>query len=125
MTPKQFEAVALSLPGAQLSIQWGAWRIYKVGGKAFAWMDGNAPHTVSFKVSSIAFEMLTKRKGIEPARYRARFNFIELDSLRAMNPREIRQRLAEAHRLIAEKLPKHARPGPRRSRREIAQRARR
>jgi predicted DNA-binding protein (MmcQ/YjbR family) len=113
LTPDAFEAAALALPGATLSIQWGHWRIYKVGGKAFAWMSGDATPTVAFKVDDMAFELLTRCEGIRPSRYRARYNFIELESLAAMEEAELRGRLAVAHRLVAETLPRRSRPSVR------------
>jgi len=112
MTPKEFEAAALALPGAELSLQWKRWRLFKVGGKEFAFMSESDRPTVSFKVSDIAFEMLTKEEGIKPDRYRARVNFVQLESLDAMDDREIRERLKEAHRLVVEQLPKRRRPIP-------------
>jgi predicted DNA-binding protein (MmcQ/YjbR family) len=113
MTPDAFEAAALALPGATLTIQWGHWRMYKVGGKAFAWMSGDSQPTVAFKVDDMAFELLTQCEGIRPSRYRSRFNFIELESLGAIEEPELRERLAMAHRLVVETLPRRSRPSVR------------
>ena len=110
MTPKQAEATALALPGATLSIQWGDDRVYKVGGKMFAAMGGGKAPSLSLKVSDVAFEMLTERDGIIPAPYAARFKWVQLTTLKAMDDKELRERLAEAHRLVVEKLPKKLRP---------------
>ncbi len=110
MTPKQFEQAALALPGATVSVEYGDWRIYKVGGKAFAWMSAGEAPNASFKVDDLSFELLTRMKGIRPARYRARYNFVQLDRLDALPPAEIRARLAQSHQLIVEKLPKRAQP---------------
>lgn len=110
MTPKQVEAAALALPGATLSIQWGNDRVYKIGGKMFAAMGGDKAPSLSFKVDDVAFEMLTERKGIIPAPYLARAKWVQLTTLDAMDAEEIRGRLAQAHRIIAEKLPKKSRP---------------
>lgn len=112
MTPGAFEKAALALPGATLSIQWGADRVYKVGGKMFAVRGDNAgPNPpVSFKCSDLAYEMLTQKKNIVPAPYLARAKWVMLQNLRALPDDEIRARLQEAHRLVAEKLPKKLRP---------------
>lgn len=110
MTPKQVEAAALALPGATLSIQWGADRVYKVGGKMFAAMGGDKAPSLSFKVDDVAFEMLTERDGIIPAPYLARAKWVQLTTLKAMADDELRDRLAVAHRIIVEKLPKKDRP---------------
>lgn len=53
--------------------------------------------------------MLIERDGVIPAPYAARFKWVQLTSLKAMDAGEIRERLAEAHRLVAEKLPKKIR----------------
>lgn len=111
MTPKQVESAALALPGATRDFPWGDGHpVYKVGGKMFAAMGGKAP-ALSFKVSDLAFEMLTQRDGILPAPYLARAKWVQLTTLDAMDAAEIRARLAEAHRLVAAKLPKKLQPG--------------
>ncbi|MBI1187332.1 MAG: MmcQ/YjbR family DNA-binding protein [Alphaproteobacteria bacterium] len=111
MTPAAFEQAALALPGATVSVQWGADRVYKVGGKMFAVRGDNSGvrPPVSFKVSDLSFEMLTKKKGVAPAPYLARAKWVMLEHLRVLPDDEIRARLAEAHRLVAEKLPKTVR----------------
>ena len=109
MTPKPVEATALALPGAALSIQWGDDRVYKVGGKMFAAMSGAKAPTLSFKCTDLAFEMLTERAGVIPAPYLARAKWVQLVKLAAMDGAEIKERLAEAHRIVAAKLPKKIR----------------
>jgi predicted DNA-binding protein (MmcQ/YjbR family) len=54
--------------------------------------------------------MLTEREGVIPAPYLARAKWVQLETLKAMDAGEIRERLAEAHRLVVEKLPKKLRP---------------
>ena len=112
MTPAAFEQAALALPGAAVSVQWGADRVYKVGAKMFAVRGDNAGKdpSVSFKCSDLAFEMLIQREGIIPAPYLARAKWVALKNLRVLPDAEIRAYLAEAHRLVVEKLPKKLRP---------------
>ncbi|MGE0829583.1 MAG: MmcQ/YjbR family DNA-binding protein [Hyphomonadaceae bacterium] len=111
MTPAAFEKAALALPGAVLSVQWGDDRVYKVGGKMFAVLSGESvkPRSASFKCSDLSFELLTTKKGVMPAPYLARAKWVMLETLTALPDAEIRARLAEAHRLIFEKLPKKQR----------------
>ena len=109
MTPKQVESAALTLPGATLSIQWGDDRVYKVGGKMFAAMGSGKSPLLSFKCTDLAFEMLTERDDIIPAPYLPRATWVQLTCLKAMDGAELRERLAEAHRIIAAKLPKKIR----------------
>lgn len=114
MTPAAFEKAALALPGAFVSVQWGDDRVFKIGkppGKMFAVLAGQSvkPRSASFKCSDLSFELLVKKKGIVPAPYLARAKWVMLETLAALPDAEIKARLAEAHRLIAEKLPKKER----------------
>ena len=108
MTPAALEKAALALPGVELSIKWGADRCYCVGGKMFAATDPDGGH-FSLKVSDIAFEVLTETGLASPAPYAARFKWVMFEDLAALDPAEVTDWLASAHRLIAEKLPKKQR----------------
>jgi predicted DNA-binding protein (MmcQ/YjbR family) len=55
MTREEVETLALSLPATSKVVQWGASDVFKVGGKVFA-ICGEG---LSFKVTPIAFEVLT------------------------------------------------------------------
>ncbi len=57
MTPEAFDAAALALPGATMTVQWGADHVYKVGGKMFAVLGGGG---FSLKASEVAFEVLSE-----------------------------------------------------------------
>lgn len=109
MKLKALEAYALSLPGAVLDFPFGPQdRVYKVGGKMFALASSGARGAghVSFKCSDLSFELLTKRKGLIAAPYLQRAKWVYLEDLAAMDDGELKARLAEAHRIIVEKLPK-------------------
>lgn len=111
MNTARIEAFALSLPGAQLSIKWGDHRAFVVGEKMFAILSGpDGPNSLSFKCSDMAFELLIEREGLIPAPYMARAKWVRLEQPDAMDDEEIEARLAEAHRIIAAKLPKRLRP---------------
>jgi predicted DNA-binding protein (MmcQ/YjbR family) len=107
---KDVETFALSLKGATLDHPWGETPVYKVGGKMFAWGSagpaGGQDDALAFKCSDLAFEMLLKRKGIEPAPYLAKQHWVQVEDPKAMDADEVKARLSEAHRLVAEKLPK-------------------
>lgn len=111
MTSAQVEKFCLSLPGATLSIQWGADRVFKVGGKMFAAMGPREmrPQTLSFKTSDESFHILTRAKHIIPAPYLARAKWVQLQKLDALSAKELRVYLARAHALVAERLPRKAR----------------
>jgi len=104
LTPQGFEAAALALPGATLSIQWGDDHVFKVGGKMFA---VTGPHGgCSFKATDIAFEALTQSGRARPAPYLARARWVYFDALGPLDAAEVEGWLATAHQLVAGKLTK-------------------
>ena len=104
-------AHCLSLPGATLSIQWGADRVFKVGGKMFAVTGApeDRPPRVSFKTGEDSFHILTHLPGIVPSPYLARAHWVTLENLRVLKDSEIKAYLARAHALVAAGLPKKLR----------------
>ena len=108
MTPDEFRAAALALPGATHDVKRGADQVYSVGGKMFCATDG-AYSNLSFKATDIAYEALTGSGRARPAPYAARFKWVMFDDLAALDPAEVRDWIATAHRLVAEKLPKKQR----------------
>ncbi len=60
------------MPQATHVVQWGNADVYKVGGKVFAIIGlGESGDTVTFKVSELAFEVLSDSPGLRPAPYMA------------------------------------------------------
>ncbi len=109
MKLRDIDKCARALPGVTCEFPWGDDHpVYKVGGKMFAATSGKPSDDarLSFKCSDLSFELLTKKRGIEPAPYLARAKWVILDNPGALEPDEIKARLAEAHRMVAEKLPK-------------------
>jgi predicted DNA-binding protein (MmcQ/YjbR family) len=96
----------LSLPGASLSIQWGDDHIFKVGGKMFAGMGPGErkPRGISFKADEMSFHVLTKRRGITPARYLARAQWVSLDRLDRLPEKQLKAYLRRAHAIVARGL---------------------
>ena len=111
MTSGAIEKFCLSLPAATLAIQWGADRVFKVGGKMFAAMGPREarPQTLSFKASDESFHILTRAKRIVPAPYLARAKWVQLQRLDALNAKELRAYLSRAHALAAGGLSKKQR----------------
>ena len=107
MTPEAFEAAALALPAATVSVQWGDDRVYKVGGKMFAVLGPNG--SFSFKATDIAFEALTESGEAKPAPYMARAKWVWFDGLGVMPLDELKGYLKTAHELVAAKLTKKQR----------------
>jgi predicted DNA-binding protein (MmcQ/YjbR family) len=103
MSPEAFARVALGLPGATCSVQWGDSRVYKVGGKMFAWTDA-AASSLAIKVSEIAFEALTENGRARPAPYLARAKWVRFDDLAALEDGEVADWVGGAHAMVAAKL---------------------
>lgn len=105
MTPEAFDKACLALPGATLSIQWGDDHVFKVGGKMFA-VRGNAVPKggISFKVSDVAFEVLTETGRAIPAPYLARAKWVRFDELADLDADEVADWLKTGHGLVATKL---------------------
>ncbi len=100
--------VCLALPGATLDHPFGddhdAWR---VGGKMFAIVGGMGG--LSFKVSDIAFEVLTESGRARPAPYLARARWVHLEDPADWPDDELAEHLVIAHSIVAAKLTRKAR----------------
>ena len=111
MTPEAFDRACLALPGATLSIQWGDDHVFKVGGKMFAVRGQGVTRGggVAFKVSDVAFEVLTGSGRAAPAPYLARAKWVRFEDLSALDADETMDWLKTAHGLVAAKLTRKAR----------------
>ena len=110
MTPEAFDAAAMALPGATMTIQWGDDHVYKVGGKMFAVLGGAVGRNgFSLKVSEVAFEVLVETGRAIAAPYLARAKWLHFDDLASLDTAEVTDWLNTAHGLIAAKLTKKAR----------------
>lgn len=100
--------VCLALPGATLDHPFGDDHdAYKVGGRMFAIVGGMGG--LSFKVSDIAFAVLTEEGRARPAPYLARAKWVHLEDPADWPDDELAEHLTIAHGLIAAKLPKKQR----------------
>lgn len=102
MTPAQLEACALSFPGATKVVQWGGSDVYKVGGKIFAIVGLGG--RLMFKVTDLAYEVMTESGMAKPAPYLARARWVSFDDLAGLDPDEAADWLGTAHALIVAKL---------------------
>jgi predicted DNA-binding protein (MmcQ/YjbR family) len=110
VSPADFQAFCLRLPGATLSVQWGDSHVFKVGGKMFAVLAGGVGgEGWSCKVSDIAYEALTDGGPAKPAPYLARAKWAAFDSLEALSDDETRGLVANAHAIVSAKLTKAVR----------------
>jgi predicted DNA-binding protein (MmcQ/YjbR family) len=102
--------ICRALPAATLDHPFGeghdAWR---VGGKMFVMVGEQGG--VSFKVSDIAYEILTETGRARPAPYMAQAKWVNLPDPGAWEADELAEHFAIAHRIVAGKLTKKARAG--------------
>ena len=110
MTKDELHAAALALPGATFDVKWGADHVWSVGGKMLCASDA-AGASLGFKATDIAFEALTETGRARPAPYAARFKWVMFDELAALDSAEVRDWIATAHKLVAEKLPRKQKAG--------------
>jgi predicted DNA-binding protein (MmcQ/YjbR family) len=113
MTLDDYNRYCASLPHATHVVQWGGAHVWKVGGKVFAiggWSDTEML-AVTFKVSPVAFDILSEQPGLRPAPYLASrgMKWIQRQSDEAMDDAALRDYLAESHRLVALGLTKKLR----------------
>lgn len=100
--------VCLALPAATLDHPFGDDHdAYRIGGKMFVMVG--ATGGVSFKVSDIAYEVLTESGRARPAPYMARAKWVNLPRIDDWPDDELADHIRSAHALIAAKLTKKAR----------------
>lgn len=113
MTYDEFNAFCAGLPATTHVVQWGGADVWKVGGKVFAiggWDDdGGARFT--FKVTPIAFEMLSERPGLRPAPYLASrgLKWIQHYEPPGLPDDELRDYLRQSYDLVVRGLTKKKR----------------
>ena len=102
--------VCLARPGVTLDHPFGDHHdAYRIGGKMFVMVG--AEGGVSFKVSDIAWEVLTETGRARPAPYLARAKWVNLPDPEAWDDDELAEHFAIARRIVAAKLTKKARAG--------------
>ena len=100
--------VCLALPAATLDHPFGDDHdAYKVGGKMFCMVGGSG--SISFKVSDIAYEVLTESGQARPAPYMARNRWVNLAQIDDWADDQLAEHLAIAHGIVAAKLTKKVR----------------
>jgi predicted DNA-binding protein (MmcQ/YjbR family) len=106
VTLTKLREYCLSFPGATEQIQWGADLVFKVGGKMFCVACTEvAPNVMSFKCDDEMFAEMCERSGIVPAPYMARAKWIALERWDTLADSELKPLVADAYRLVKEKLP--------------------
>ncbi len=109
MTQEEFNVFCASLPATTHVVQWGDSDVWKVGGKVFAiggWRE-DGPAFV-FKVSEIAYEVLSDMPGLRPAPYLASrgMKWIQHYAAPGLSDAELRAHIERSHDIVARGLPK-------------------
>jgi len=94
-----------SLTATSHVVQWGNAHVWKVGGKVFAiagWSDDDG-FAVTFKTTPDEYEFLIGMDGVRPAPYLASrgFTWAQHYRLPGLDDEDLREQLAESHRLVA------------------------
>lgn len=104
--------IALSHPGVTEDIKWENHLCFNIGGKMFLITNPDGvPVTASFKASDHVFTDLQRIPGVIPAPYLARYKWLHIDDISRLSAEEWKNLVAEAYRLIFEKLPLKIRTG--------------
>ncbi|HEU4434845.1 MAG TPA: MmcQ/YjbR family DNA-binding protein [Pyrinomonadaceae bacterium] len=107
MDLEQIRKYCLSLPHVTERVQWGNDLLFCIGDKMFAvaGLDVKYPTKLSFKCTPEKFAELVEREGIIPAPYVARYHWVALEYLDALNQKELKDLLKNARQLVHDKLP--------------------
>jgi predicted DNA-binding protein (MmcQ/YjbR family) len=111
MSIEAVRKICRALPSVTEDVKWGNDLVFSVGGKMFAAIDLEPPHSIAFKCSDEIFGELVERPGIIPAPYLARAKWVQETELgEALDLRELAELLCAAHEIVCSKLPKSRRP---------------
>jgi len=100
------------MPQATHVVQWGNADVYKVGGKVFAIIGlGESGDTVTFKVSELAFEVLSDSPGLRPAPYMASrgLKWIQQYGQPGLSDDSLREHIAASYDMVVAGLSKKRR----------------
>jgi predicted DNA-binding protein (MmcQ/YjbR family) len=105
-------AFCLSLPAVTEDIKWGSDLVFSIGGKMFAVVNTERPHTLAFKCTPETFAELTERDGIIPAPYLARAMWVQERTVgEVLDRSEMEDLIRASYELVVATLPKSKRPG--------------
>ena len=112
MTRDEFNTFCRNLKATTHVVQWGNSDVWKIGGKVFAicgWAEQVDAFT--FKVSDLAFEVLSDQPGIRPAPYLASrgFKWLQHYGEPGLSDTELKTHIRLSYDLIAAGLTKKKR----------------
>jgi predicted DNA-binding protein (MmcQ/YjbR family) len=103
-----FDAFCLALPGSTRVVQWGDSHVFKVGDKIFALGNGQSETYFIFKTTPLSFQILLEQGIAVRAPYLPRGGWVKVMAGR-MPAKDLRDYIAQSHRMIAAALPKPVR----------------
>ncbi|EKR24916.1 PF04237 family protein [Leptospira interrogans serovar Bataviae str. L1111] len=95
----------LSLPFVTEDIKWEKDLVFSVHNKMFYVTMTEEPFTLSFKCSPQDTELLVQKKGIIPAPYLARYDWVQCENLKTLSFKELQKRIQNSYQLVWDKLP--------------------
>lgn len=112
MTRDEFNTFCATLPATTHVVQWGNADVWKLGGKVFAlcgWSDGKDAFT--FKVTPLAYEVLSDQPGIKPAPYLASrgMKWVQVYDPTGMSDDSLCDHIVASYEMIRDKLTKKLR----------------
>ncbi|TGM96970.1 MmcQ/YjbR family DNA-binding protein [Leptospira yasudae] len=95
----------LSLPFVTEDIKWEKDLVFSVHNKMFCVTMIEEPFTIAFKCNPEDAELLSRIKGIIPAPYLARYDWVQCETLKTLPQKELQQRIRDSYQLVWDKLP--------------------
>ena len=113
MTREEFNRFCAGLRATTHVVQWGGSDVWKVGGKVFAlcgWGE-QGQDAFTFKVSDLAYEVLTDMPGLRPAPYMASrgLKWVQHYEAPGLNDDGLRDHIAASYDMVVAGLTKKAR----------------
>lgn len=105
MNIEQLRKYCLSFPHATEDVKWGNDLCFCVAGKMFCVTGLDGGGQLSFKTTPEKFAELTERDGVVPAPYVARYHWVAVEKLGAIENSELKELIGNSYRLVFEKLP--------------------
>ena len=106
MDVDRIREICAGFAGTHEDLKWDNDLCFCVGGKIYAVLSlDKAQPSLSFKTSEDLFPVLTAMPGIIPAPYLARYGWVCLERLDALEPSLLASHLADSYSRIFQKLP--------------------
>jgi len=111
MTRAEFNDFCRSLGPVTHVVQWGSSDVWKIGGKVFAICGLAEGDAFVFKVSDLAFEVLSDMPSLRPAPYMASrgLKWIQHYAAPGLSDTELKEHIEASYDMIVSKLPKKTR----------------